>query len=142
MKTSIAASLALSALLAAATSVCADPIFSSSSSEASATSLRGSATRSSRDLQLSPQNAMECYIQGQDKGYEESVACTAALLATCSASYMCAGDYYGAQREGYGSCHTWAQWPVKSDNGGTDDRYEDDGQKDCIYAVSCCTASS
>lgn len=152
MKVSILASLAVSALLAA-TSVCADAISSFSSSK----SLRGSSATfpspsaqeegglvlpQSRDLQLSPENGMECYINGQSPGFVESVDCTASLLASCTSYYNCQLSYQDAQRDGSAHCSTWAQWPVKADGGTRDDHYADDGEKDCFYAVSCCKSSS
>jgi hypothetical protein len=159
MKTSMAASLAVSTLLAATSARAVNPISSSSSKSFTSTSLRGSATPSSsplsssapsasplaedgglfvrsRDLQLSPQPKMECYThpapQTNDQYVDEyqQVDCTSALLATCGSIYGCVPSYDGAIGSGSAQCNTWTQWPEDQDAGASDDQ--------CVYAFSCC----
>lgn len=145
------ASVAVSAMLAA-TSVCADPIssFSSSKSQASS-SLRGSLTTSSstvaekrglfrpgRDLQLAPENLMECYThpaQTNDQYVDEiqQVDCSTALLNSCGSLFGCVQSYGMATAAGSSQCATWAQWPAQQDG---------DGDDQCVYGYSCCAMPS
>jgi hypothetical protein len=148
MTTPIAASLFVSA----ATSVCADPI-SSSSSKSAPTSLRGRMPFSSspspapsaspladgglfrsRDLQLSPQQMMECYINGNSIGEYQQVDCTTNLLNSCNSIFGCVQSQGMAIAAGSSQCSTWTQWPYDQDGGYSDDQ--------CVYAYSCCTSSS
>jgi hypothetical protein len=129
MKTTmIIASVAVSAMLDAP-SVCADPISSSSKSQASSSLRDGLTTpsavaedrglfRPGRDLQLAPENLMECYThpaQTNDQYVDEiqRVDCSAALLNSCGSLFGCVPSYGMATAAGSSQCATWAQWPAQ-----------------------------